>query len=817
MVGQRASSRSLRYAAALLAGTAIVPPAWAQQQVADAGPATAGVEEIIITATKRAENLQDVPLSMTALGAETLENLEVQDFDDYARYVPSLSYQTLGPGFSNVYFRGVASGENANHSAQLPSVGTYLDEQPITTIQGALDIHVYDVERVEALSGPQGTLYGASSQAGTVRIITNKPDPSAFSGSIDLEVNTVAHGGEGYVGEGFVNLPLSDRAALRVVGWYDRDAGYIDNVAGTRIFPTLGPDADGDGALDDIPGTNTVTNAAFVEDDYNDVETYGGRAALRIDLDEDWTVTPSIMGQIQKADGSFAYELARDRLETVQYNPEGSRDRWYQAALTVEGKIGSFDLTYSGGYLKRRTNTQSDYSDYAYYYDALFGYGAYYVDDAGNPLSNQRVRGIDRYTKQSHELRLNWAGGPARFVGGLFYQRQTHNIEQNYVVDGFADALSFSGAGVNAAGVAFDDVDRPDNIWLTKQYRVDRDYAAFGEITVDITDKLSALMGARIYKYDNSLVGFFGYALGFSSGTGIGGCFAGPRVKGSPCTNLDKRVKDTDFIHKLNLTYKFNDDALIYATTSRGFRPGGVNRRGTLPPYAADFIDNYEIGWKTSLFDRKIRWNGAFYYLDWTDIQFSYLGANGLTEIRNAGDARIKGVETEIVAVPTPGLTLTLAGAYTDAKLRTNYCRVADPTFTCTTPEGNFIQASSGTRLPITPKFKGNAVARYEIAVGEGLEAHVQGAAVYQSSTLLDLRDVERGILGRQRGYLTADFTAGVKLDSGLSASVYVRNAFDKLGNVFRGTQCAVATCGDIIYAFPNQPRTIGLKVGQRF
>ena len=149
-------------------------------------------------------------------------------------------FRSLGPGFSNVYFRGVASGENANHSASLPSVGTYLDEQPITTITGALDLHVFDIARVEALAGPQGTLYGASSQAGTVRIITNQPDTTSFYGEANLELNSVAHGDFGYTGEGFVNAPLSSNVALRVVGWYRHDAGYIDNIPGTPDLPDLG-------------------------------------------------------------------------------------------------------------------------------------------------------------------------------------------------------------------------------------------------------------------------------------------------------------------------------------------------------------------------------------------------------------------------------------------------------------------------------------------------------------------------------------------------------------------------------------------------
>jgi iron complex outermembrane receptor protein len=202
---------------------------------------------------------------------------------------------SLGPGSANVYFRGVASGENANHSASLPSVGTYLDEQPITTITGALDVHIFDIARVEALAGPQGTLYGASSQAGTIRIITNKPDTTSTYGEVNLELNSVAHGDIGYTGEAFINAPLASNVALRVVGWYRHDAGYIDNIPGTLTFPSSGI---------------VFNNNALVEEDYNDVDTVGARAALRIELDDNWTVTPTDHGQRQVSHGSFAQESA---------------------------------------------------------------------------------------------------------------------------------------------------------------------------------------------------------------------------------------------------------------------------------------------------------------------------------------------------------------------------------------------------------------------------------------------------------------------------------------------------------------------------
>jgi outer membrane receptor protein involved in Fe transport len=238
--------------------TALAPHAMAQEAT------RGGLEEIIVTAQKRTENLQQVPLSIQALSTEKLEQLNVARFDDYAKLLPSVSVQSGGSGFGTVYMRGVAAGGDGNHSGSMPSTGIYLDEQPVTTIQGSLDIHIYDIARVEALAGPQGTLYGASAQAGTIRIITNKPDPSGFEAGYALEGNTISGGDQGYVAEGFVNVPLSDRAAVRLVGWAKRDPGWIDNVYGTRTYPVSGI---------------TIDNAKQVKKNYNDIETVGGRAA----------------------------------------------------------------------------------------------------------------------------------------------------------------------------------------------------------------------------------------------------------------------------------------------------------------------------------------------------------------------------------------------------------------------------------------------------------------------------------------------------------------------------------------------------------
>ena len=752
--------------------------------------------DIVVTASKREENLQDVPLAITAIGTERLDELQVKEFQDVVKFLPSVTIQTLAPGFSQVYFRGVASGENANHSTSLPTVGTYLDEMPITTIQGALDIHAYDFARVEALAGPQGTLYGASSMAGTIKLVTNRPDTSGTYGSAGLELNTVSHGGVGGVAEGFVNARLSDRAALRLVGWYRHDAGYIDNIAGSRTYPSSGV---------------TQTNDDLVEKDYNTVDTYGARLALGIELDDDWTIRPTLMGQIQKADGSFAQERSSAvtrSLQTVQYNPERSDDKWIQAALTIEGKIGSWDLTVTGGHLRRKTLTDSDYSDYAYFYDALFGSGAYLYDNAGDVISpNQYIQGIDRYRRNFGEIRVaSPADARIRFIGGLFYQRQSHNIEQHYIIDNLSD-----------------DQQVPttiDNIWLTKQLRVDRDYAAFGELSFDITEKLTLTGGGRLYKFDNSLVGFFGYNNpGFSSNP-VYACQGPAVVDGSPCTNLDKRTKKTDFIHKLNLTYKFTDDVMMYATWSRGFRPGGINRRGSLPPYGSDTLDNYELGWKTSF--GPVRFNGAVYQEDWKNIQLSFLGANGLSEVRNAGIARIRGLEAD-VSYRAGGFSLGIGGSYNDATIRRDFCAIANADFDCTTP-GNAELAPSGSRLPVTAKFKGNAVARYEFPIS-GLDGHVQFAVNHIGKRRSDLRTLENDIVGDFKAYTTADFSIGVK-GEGWDAELFATNLFDSRGVINSAVQCGETVCGDadgdtanggVFYDNVIRPRLIGIKVSKDF
>jgi iron complex outermembrane receptor protein len=846
-------ARSHRAIVAALLGSSMMMPAFAFAQE----PAEDVNDEIIVTAQKREENLQSVPISIQALSTKKLDQLGISDFNEYTKQLASVSFQTIQPGSTTVYMRGVASGGDGNHSGSLPSVGVYLDEQPVTTIGGTLDVHVYDVARIESLAGPQGTLYGASSQAGTIRIISNKPDLTKFEGRVDAEVNAIAHGGVGGTLEGMINTPLSDSAALRVVGWYQHDAGFIDNVAASRTF--LGPaitNDEGTVLTGNEPGIS-VNNNAYVRNNINRRDVYGGRAALKIELDDSWTVTPSVLAQKSKNQGAFGYDPSVGDLKIERFANEYRKDRFIQAALTIEGKIGNWDLTYAGAYLDRKTKSYNDYTDYSEAYDAIYANytdsdtneficsglaGCFYYQNAEGETIDPRqfILGTDHFRKTSQELRIaSPSDSRLRVQGGLFYQRQSNRIFQDYQVADLAPLLSVN--------------DRPGTLWLTLQKRVDRDYAAFGEASFDIDPTLTLTAGGRYYRYDNSLVGFFGFgrnpdyvqgaddnpapnAAG-SSRTGVGGCFttggltlrqaqldgasttlAPAIVPGTFCTNLGtpmngtvvpKSTKDNGFIHRLTLTWKPNDDVMTYATWSRGFRPGGINRRASIPAYAADFLTNFEFGWKLSPM-RGLRINGAIYMQDWKKFQYAFLGENSFTQIQNGRNARIRGLELDVNYNAGNGFSLSGSAAYTDAKLRGNLCSGAsDLTANCADSD---VSAASGTRLPITPKFKGSATARYEYDMGSG-KAHAQASVAHQGSASADIRTSYATAWGRIKPTTTFDFSYGYEW-SNLSAELFLDNAFDQRGELSRNVNCGQCTRINIV---PTQPRTIGLRIGSKF
>ncbi len=826
---------------------------------AQAAQKTTGTEadttEVVVTAQKRSEKLSNVPISIEVLTTKKLDQLNIANVNDYIALLPSVSYQNSPYLGSSIYFRGVASGGDGNHSGSEPSAGVYLDEQPVTTIGGPLDVHIYDMERIESLAGPQGTLYGASSEAGTIRLITNKPDLTAAYGRFDVEGNTIDHGSQGGKVEFMYNQPLSDKMALRVVGWDEHDAGYIDNVPGTRTF---------------LPNLNTgqsisVNNAAYVKKDFNDADIYGGRAALKIDLDDNWTALVQLMGQDNRTNGSAGYEPSVGDLKVQTFYPDTDHDRFYQAALTLTGKVANFDVTYAGAYMERKINSVADYTDYAEAYDQLYAGGIanyfYFWDNNGNTIDpRQYIVGIDKFTKWSHELRFaSPSSDRLRFVGGVFVERQTHFIWQDYVVPGLADDLSVTGY--------------PGTLWLTDQMRIDRDAAVFGELSYDILPTLTFTVGGRGFTYDNSLIGFFGLgdspefqagqnfpANAAGASTGERRCFTTDTygainpvdptgtwlpgvVAGSPCTNLGvqnangsispKRASGHGFTPKFNLSWKATPDLMLYSTWSEGFRPGGINRRGTVPPYQPDYLTNAEIGWKASFFGHRVHWNGAIYDQNWKHFQFSFLGANSFTEVHNGPNAQIKGLESDVTWQATNHLALSASGAYTDARMSSNLCAYSgDPDPNCagtvttqittydtgspvvqTTTSQDSISSPKGTRLPITPKVKLSGTARYSWEMGK-YKPYWQLQVSSQSSATTDVRATPAAELGEIKGYTSANFAIGAEWDK-WTAEFYIDNLTDERGQLSRYDECG--SCYQRAYIIPIRPLTVGVRLGSKF
>jgi outer membrane receptor protein involved in Fe transport len=797
---KRAYLTSLRRAsaAALLASTALATSGTAFAQ--DTAPEAAADDNVIIvTATKRSESLQNVPISLQVLSPAVMEQQQVTSFDDYAKLLPSVSYQSFGPSQSQLYFRGIASGGDGLASGPLPTSGLYIDEIPVTTIYQSLDIHVYDMARIEALAGPQGTLYGASSLSGTLRLITNKPDTSKFEAGYDLQLNKFGEGNFGGEAEGFVNLPLSDTMALRVMGFYDRDGGYIDNTFGERTY--LRPHTVG---ADVVDAPMTVNNSGFVEKNFNDVESYGGRAALGIDLDDNWTATPAIIYQHQVANGAFLFDPKVGDLEVHDFTPDKNKDRWYLASLTIKGTLSNWDVTYSGSYLDRKVDTVADYSYFSVYYDAVPDYN-YALDALGNDLDpTQIIRSRDTYTKMAHELRVSSPSEDRfRITAGMYLQRQTNRHIAHYIFPGISTASTPPFSPPVPGGF-------PDDVFYTNIYRVDRDYAMFGEASFDILPNLTLTGGIRGFMAKNTLDGFSG---------GIGSIAAScPAQNANECPNIDKRYTDSGETHKANLTWKIDRDHMVYATYSTGFRPGGNNRAvitsiGTLnpPPYRADTLTNYEIGWKTSWLGRSLRFNGAFFLEDWNDVQYSLPGLLGIFSTYNAGKARSKGVEADINWT-IGGLNLAASGTYVDAKLTSPFCDVVNG---CDPANGGSLFAPKGQRLPITPKFKINGTARYTFDLGSA-KSFVQAGASHQGGTTSYLTTDGAAAFGPTKGFTTVDFSAGTEI-WGMTFEAFIQNAFDKRGVLSKNSYCAPALCSDFLRLYTTKPQFFGIKVGQRF
>ena len=598
------------------------------------------IEEVVVTATKRSASMQDVPIAVQAMTENTLEEQNITSFEDYVKYLPSVNAGGRGPGQNEIYIRGAAVDainiSVAESQGSAPNVALYLDEQPVTAGGRNLDVYITDMERIEVLPGPQGTLYGASSQAGTVRLITNKPVIDEFGASLAAGFSSTAHGEPSDKVEAMINIPVIEgKLAVRAAVYSDNKGGYIDNVESTftanpSVNPAYpGPTVDfpaghvfangtvvGAGGVTIPVNYTTATSAGLVEDDFNDASYQGVRLGAKYLINDDWSALVQFTQQSLKTQGVFDYDEALGDLNVARFTEDSLEDEFNQYAWTLEGRVGALDLVYTGAFLDREVSQRLDYTGYSnigrfvpgyqceylvgsFYTGTLPGGTAYSYDptlsgntgviECGNPANNFNAE--NENTRMTHEARISTDPDRAlRFTGGVFYEDAEilHTGNFNYLgatEAGFAPIdisrnRAFDNADANARGLV-----EASTQFRNDNHRNEEQIAFFGELSYDPTETLTVAGSARYYDLEYGFTGYGAFRYGnrplFVDDADPSNDVR-PNVTGGRdyAVNLNQLqpLTTTDTITKFTVTWTPNDDMLFYVTTSEGYRPPGFNR-----------------------------------------------------------------------------------------------------------------------------------------------------------------------------------------------------------------------------------------------
>jgi outer membrane receptor protein involved in Fe transport len=733
---------------------------------------TLASEEIIVTARKRTESVQDAPLSVQAFGANRLEQLNVSSFEDYARFTPSVSFVSEGPGQTKIVIRGVAESTGAADGGGRSSAALYLDEQPITVDAQSPDPRLVDIERIEVLSGPQGTLYGASSQSGTVRVITNKPDLTRFGGYLEAGARSMEEGEASYDLNGALNLPIiEDRLAVRVTAYDARDGGFIDNL------------------LSESPG-GTLDNAEAAGENVNRVHTTGARVAARLALDPNWTATASYVFQNVEADGRSDYDPTLGDLQAVRFFEETFDDEWDQAALTVEGDAGFADLVISGAYFTRKIAYQADNTAYNQYLTAVSAYFPLY-DFGLDPTGPRIGRSTDERTTFEARLSSKPSGSRWSWIVGAFYEDAKNDFDFSGVVTDFPNQSGFQTA------TAYDPTIAPTDVYFYQVGRYDRQqYALFGELNFDLTEKVTATVGGRYFTVDGD--GTLQTQLPFGATQTI------VSPDGLPITTVEASelpFSEEGFTPKVSISYEATEDLLFFATYSEGFRLGGANRQrlGLAVPvqYDADLLKNYELGWKSEWNDGRLTLNGAAFFMQWDDFISDIRNPDPNTFFfvtANAGQAEITGLEAEASWRPLD--SFELGGSFTVLEAQLSE---ASAVLAGGVPEG--------ARLPVSPELKWAAFGEYRFQFLQFGDAFVRADYSYTGDSL---NNIEPTTAATQESYAIANFQFGVE-SAGWSATLFVQNLTDERAELFVNpnffdTRVTV-----------NRPREVGFTIRRTF
>jgi outer membrane receptor protein involved in Fe transport len=760
---KRGAQRLARAVAAAL-GLATASSGWGQvvgaAATADPAPSDTEIQEIVVTATRRTENLQNVPIAITALTATALQQLNVQTLDDYVKFLPSVSISGFGPGQNEIYMRGLSTSHDgaqvSGGYAQFPNVAVYLDDQSVQLPGRNLDVYAADFERIEVLEGPQGTLYGAGAQAGAIRYITNKPKIDVSEGGVSASYSTTAHGDPSSAAQAFINVPLiADTLAVRAVIYDDRRGGYINNIPGTFARePTDGGIVTYFGGV--VPANSqTLSNSNLVGNAINPVTYTGARASLYYKYNEDWNALLQQSYQNMEADGVFAYNPLLGDLNVQQYNPSVDKDKFEDTAWTVNGKTGPVKLVYTGGYLVRNVNAIADYTAYS-----RGAYAAYYQCNGPQFTPGTTAicyspsatwHNIQRNTHQSHELRAStpddWR---VRGLLGVFWEDQKIQASQNFAYGD--EQAGFAPFGPIGGITTFDPSQRSaGTVFIADLTRGYRQRAVFGEVAFDILPNLTLTVGSRAYHFNNYIQGQSDSEYGCRN---IDPCE--PPDGGFKIYNLTQ--VNSGHKDKVTLSWKPINDLLIYATYSEGFRPGGFNRgNGILSPssplygkftipsfYDSDNLKNYEIGWKSEWFEHRLQFNGAVYQENWSNVQLGIYDPSlyGNSEfIVNGPNYRVRGVEPDLTWRATDQLTLNASASWNSSD------QVNEPSLVSGTGAvvSLFPTNGVGSSLANAPPFQGNLRARYEVPVAD-YHVYAQAAAIHTAHSYANV--ITQGAFG---------------------------------------------------------------------
>ena len=827
-----------------------------------ASPVHAQLEEVVVTATKQEASLQDVPVAVSALTEESLNQRGVSNFSDYLIELPNVSAGGAGPGQSTMYIRGVASTTpnltTSGVAGLSPNVALYLDEQPMAQPGRNLDIYITDINRVEVLAGPQGTLFGASSQAGVVRLITNKPDPSGFYGRVQAGASTMKDGEANYNINAMLNIPLSDNFAIRGVVFTDEKGGYIDNVQGTRTaaesarfrpgstIRSNGTEVGFRGGFQagaDLGRVNFLeaNNSAMVEDDFNDTTYSGGRIAAQWDINDNWRISAGAMAQKIESDGTFYTDPnLSDDYQIQRFEKEFVEDEYTNVHWTIEGRIGALEVLYTGAFTERETDQRTDYSDYLFiaqyipYY--ICDYYVSYTSYAPDGLPTGTCQAPNLYTTNkvdseftSHEIRFT-TDQDKRFritAGGFFSEMElTEMVDFSYPGSQLVNAW---GGGYNGTGLGFaENSNYPydgqggykvgagpyprDTVFRNDILRTDDRMGVFGEVTFDLTDRLSITGGLRWFDYEVDLAGSANSSFYNMSGTdynkfgtNINDLYDGDQsirwtysgffpYEDSPVyspSNLPSEddpnyqrivnsiyapnvAEDDGVIGKITLSWRPNDDHLWYATWSEGFRTGLLNRPGgavqsatgyTVPfDVKSDELINIELGWKLDMLDNTLRFNGSVFFLDISDLQTTIFDTSivNLFFSDNAANAEVTGLEGDITWAPTGNLTMGAAFSFLDTEITDTLTPSTD--------------VQEGLELAYAPEFQGNVWMRYEWTMGNGWMAHVMPSISHSAKSYSDIITINRMDVP---SWTLANVTAGISSDKWM-VEAFVTNLTDE-------------------------------------